>query len=148
MRHAVRTTLLALASVLALLMTGAPPAAASGEGFWTGTAHINCFGCGISNGTAEICYYGVVNGQVGLCQAVHATFTVDEPSSTCPLQGTATGSTTGAVRGNFAWTRVGYVAAYTTTGDVNGPGLAGFLFVGNPCGGPATVTIWGGGGGT
>lgn len=124
-----------LATSVVVGMTGA---SAADAGVFTGSASINCFGCGSSNGTAELdIAAGTLSGHV------HASYTVNEPPATCPVQGSATGSTTGAVTVNFVWTRLGATAVITTTGSVNGAGVAAFVVVGNPCGGPVTATVAG-----
>jgi hypothetical protein len=124
-----------LATSVMVGMTGAT--ADPGAGVFTGSANINCFGCGTSNGKAHLDVTGTVSG------GVDATFTVNEPAATCPVQGSATGSTTGAVTVNFVWTRLGATAVITTTGQINGAGVAAFVVVGLPCGGPVTATVAG-----
>ena len=86
---------------------------------FSGTASINCFGCGSSSGTADLTLLDTGG-------AVHADYDVTEPSITCPLTGSATGTTTGAINVNFTWTRTGATAVISTTGDVNGVGAAAF----------------------
>jgi hypothetical protein len=136
----------ALAGATAL---GTTPASAAGAGAFVGTAVIACFGCGTSTGTAALCWIGAYTGPpptVGLgCSAVvtgspnvTATYTVQEDGGVnCVITGTATGTTTGAVDVAFNWTRVGAVAVISTTGDINGAGVAAFVVtspVGLPCG--------------
>jgi hypothetical protein len=98
---------------------------------FTGTAHITCFGCGVSSGVADL----TVTTPLG-SGPVHATFTVVQSANTCPLNGTANGSFTGYLDGTFTWTRMGATAVITTSGDITGTGTAAFAptDLGNPCG--------------
>ena len=109
-----------------------------------GEAAIDCFGCGVSSGTAALWVAPAVPGLDA--PNTFATYTVIEIPSQCPITGSATGSTTGAMNVTFSWTRVGATALITTTGDVNGGGAAGFVVtdpVGNPCGGPVRAQVVG-----
>ena len=68
---------------------------------------------------------------------MHAAYTVTEGTGTdCVIQGQAFGTTTGAVNTAFTWSRFGAVAIISTTGDINGPGVAAFVVTtaGLPCG--------------
>lgn len=108
---------------------------------FTGEAAINCFGCGVSTGTADLTV--ISTGGMG---SAFATYTVFESPAQCPVTGSATGSTTGSVVVDFNWTRVGATAVITTTGDINGGGVAAFAVtnpLGNPCGGPVTAAVVG-----
>jgi hypothetical protein len=119
-----------------------------------GYAHINCFGCGTSTGTASmgtVCVSGNANGDdVAACGytrlgsgrrilngSATAIYTVQEdPGASCVITGSAdgTGDGTGTAFGRmmgslnaaFHWTRVGANAILTTTGDVTGAGTAEF----------------------
>ncbi len=128
----------AAASSIAMIST---PANAAGAVAFTGTAHIDCFGCGSSTGTADLTGVGTHSG------AATANFTVFEPEgATCVVTGSASGTVTGAVNVVFNWTRVGATAVITTSGDINGAGVAAFVVtspVGNPCGGPVTASVVG-----
>lgn len=126
-----------------------PGGGGSGQGGtaeFDGTAHIDCFACGTSSGTASLSALGVwLNGQP-ISGPVDATFTAFGSPGTCPVTGTASGSTTGAVNVNFNWTRLGAVAVITTSGDINGFGVATFTVtepIGVPCGGPVDATVAG-----
>ena len=77
---------------------------------------------------------------------VFATYTLFDSPAQCPITGSATGTTTGAVAVAFNWTRVGATAVITTTGDINGGGVAAFAVIdpaGNPCGGPVRAAVIG-----
>ncbi|HWL35974.1 MAG TPA: hypothetical protein VNQ77_07250 [Frankiaceae bacterium] len=111
---------------------------------FTGTTQMGCFGCpGPRPGTASLSVTSgvVING------SAHADYTAVLPAdTTCIISGTATGNVTGAVNVNFNWVRLGAVAVITTTGDINGAGVATFVItspVGNPCGGPITAQVAG-----
>lgn len=106
-------------------VAGGSPASA-GAGAFTGTVHINCFGCGVSAGTGAFTLFP--GGPFW------ADFWVDEPSAPCPLVGTAQGRFWGSVNGDFTWTRVGSQLDIRTNGV---PGEGSFTItspVGNPCG--------------
>ena len=146
-----RNVVLAAAVAGATAMTGTP-ANAAGAGVFTGVASINCFGCGVSNGSADLWVTGVVGTTpAAAVQGVtppnaKATFSVTEIPSQCPVTGSAVGVVTGAVNVGFSWTRVGATAVITTTGDINGGGAAAFAVtspVGNPCGGAVTAQVVG-----
>lgn len=116
--------------------------------WFLGTANIACFGCGTSSGTASLSATGVAHGGVIVGGAVNATYTVveDNDPTTCVISGTATGTTTGAVSVSFNWTRVGAVAVITTSGDINGAGLAAFVVTspaGIPCRSAVTAAVTG-----
>ena len=157
MRKTIRSLALVAAVAGNVAVSGAP-ASADGGGAFEGTASIACFGCGDSNGTAELCFTGVTfppveahicdggRGDAFQSSNVHATFRVHESPSECPVTGSANGTTSGAVTVAFDWTRVGATAVITTTGDINGAGVAAFKVtdpVGVPCGGPVTATVVG-----
>ena len=166
------------AALIGSVGLGTTPAhAGPGAVAFVGEAHINCFGCGVSSGTAELCAIGYVVPQ-GVVKCVDegplvdwandaianlpaippvpplptvapnvwATYTVFESPTTCPITGSANGATTGDVVVQFNWTRVGATAVITTTGDINGGGVAVFAVtdpIGNPCGGPVTAVVAG-----
>lgn len=142
---------LAVAGSLGL---GTPPASAEDVVVFHGVARINCFGCGTSSGSADLC--AIVKAPpyppyicVGIERShwdTFATYTVFEAPGQCPVTGSATGATTGAVAVTFSWTRVGANAVITTAGDVNGGGVAAFKVTepaGLPCGGPVVATVAG-----
>jgi hypothetical protein len=121
----------------ALCLSPVPASAQSlnGGGFH-GTAHINCFGCGASTGSALLDFSGVVNGMPIAEGAVQASYSVWEDPRLCPAVGSAAGYFTGAVDGTFTWTREGAFAVITTQGEINGVGVALFStkHVGLVCG--------------
>lgn len=136
-----------VASVAASLATTVMPASAAGAGAFIGTAHINCFGCGTSPGTASLTVEGASTAAPGTAIVsttpnVTATYTAveDNDPTTCVISGTATGSTTGAVTVSFNWTRVGAAAVITTSGDINGAGAAVFV-VTSPAGIPCRSAV-------
>ena len=146
MKNIMRSAVLAGAAVPAIALGTTGPAFAQGAGTFHGTAHINCFGCGSSSGSAALKVTGEVNGTAKAEAAVTASYSVTEAPGTCPATGNATGSFSGAVNGTFTWIRVGANAVITTAGDINGAGLAGFAVtspVGLPCGGPVDATVVG-----
>jgi hypothetical protein len=128
-------TAIIVASVAAAVATTSTPASAAAVVAFAGTATIDCFGCGDSQGTAELTGAGSVAGNVG---SAHADYTVHEGTGTdCVISGTAEGGVTGALNVSFNWNRVGAVALINTTGDVNGSGTAAFVVTGPaglPCG--------------
>ncbi len=137
----------ALAGSLAL---GIQPASASGGSFaFQGTAHINCFGCGDSPGTATLNYICVDlnEGVVCVYGVGTASYTATESSGVgCLLSGAWSGVMTGPVSVSFNLTRVGSFFVITTAGDVNGAGGGVFQVtapVGIPCGGPVDAAIVG-----
>ena len=145
MKAILRSALVA-AGVATALATSVLPANAVGAGEFEGFATISCFGCGGTQpGTAELAVNGV-NGTTPVVGAVilpgqtgnvHAAYTVIEGTGTdCVIQGQAFGTTTGAVNTAFTWSRFGAVAIISTTGDINGPGVAAFVVTtaGLPCG--------------
>jgi hypothetical protein len=123
------------------------PAQARGAAAFHGTAHINCFGCGGSSGTASLRASGEANGVAKAEGPVTATFSLFEDPNTCPLTGSAIGSFSGAFNGTFTWSRVGATAVITTAGDINGTGIALFqtTTVGLICGAfiPMNATVVG-----
>jgi hypothetical protein len=146
MKRIIRSAVLAGVAVSGIALGTTGPAYAQGAGAFTGTAQINCFGCGSSAGTASLKVSGEVNGQAVTQGNVNATYTVSEASATCPAVGSANGSFSGAVNGTFTWTRVGATAVLTTAGDIKGAGIAAFAVkspVGLPCGGPVTAEVAG-----
>ena len=139
-----------LASSVAISMTpaSATPPATGGVVVFSGTAAIDCFGCGVSQGTAELTGSGVVGTNVVTNGSAHADYSVSElnVSPACVITGSASGTVTGAINVAFNWTRVGATAVITTTGDITGAGVAGFAVtapVGIPCGGPVTADVAG-----
>jgi hypothetical protein len=148
MKAFLRTTVAVAAAAASIAMVGTP-ADAAGAVVFTGTANIDCFGCGVSTGTAELTGVGTLLDPANpvLTGAATANYTVNEPDgATCVVTGAASGTVTGAVDLSFNWTRVGAVAVITTSGDVEGAGVALFVVtspVGNPCGGPVTAQVVG-----
>ncbi len=166
-----RTALRLIGLVAALAPTigtpGAPASAMARSGgavLFEAAVHINCFGCGDSNGTASFCVTGTANGSAfagcGYEGQHHrgrraviggggvATYTVHEDNAIgveCVISGTANGTSatsgtalgrmSGAISGTFTWTRVGAVALMATAGDINGVGTAVFA-VTSPVGPP------------
>jgi hypothetical protein len=130
-----RSAVLAIGAA-ATIATGATPAsAAPGAVAFLGTATIDCFGCGLSQGTADLAVLGVVNGGAA-SGAAHAVYTVT-PTGNCLVSGVAEGTVTGAVNVAFTWVRVGAVAVISTAGDINGTGVGTFVItdpIGVPCG--------------
>jgi hypothetical protein len=153
-RLSTAAVLTALASSTAVAPSSAP--AAPGAGAFYGTVHIDCFGCGDSDGYGDWCWWYIVlpDGRIICLDDIlppwyntHATFTVHEsPGAECAVSGTADGVMTGAVNGGFTWARVGAFAVITTTGDVNGSGVMSFVVTspaGLPCGSPVTANVAG-----
>lgn len=137
-RMALRSAAFVMAFVTVLLQTS--PSTAAGAAGFVGTAHVNCFGCGSSPGTATLTVTCVDLGPGGnpCIGTVYATFIAveDNDPTTCVISGTATGSTTGVLVVSFNWTRVGAMAVITTNGDINGAGTAAFVItspIGIPC---------------
>jgi hypothetical protein len=144
MRSLLRSTVVGSALVAGLLP--APPAHAAGGVHFIGTAYVECHGCGVSHGTADLTVSGVVNGTVVVGSA-HADFTAYSGQGVvgCVISGQAIGTVTGAVNVDFAWARVGNVALITVRGEVNGAGHGTIVGTqaGIPCGGPAQFTVEG-----
>ena len=146
MKRLLRAAAVAVPAAASIALGTAAPGYAAGGGTFNGQAHIPCFGCGVSSGTASLSFSGVANGKVIVLGPMNATFTDTEQSTTCPVMGTANGSFTGALNGTFTWSRVGATAIITTSGDLNGVGVAAFVVVqpkGLPCGGPVTADVVG-----
>lgn len=145
MNRIMRSAVLAVPAGVAILAGTTAPAYAAGAGSFNGNAHINCFGCGASNGSANLKVTGVINGVAKTQADVVATFNVTEAALTCPAVGSAVGGFSGAVNGTFTWTRVGATAVITTAGDINGAGVAAFATTkaGLPCGGPVDAVVAG-----
>ena len=115
-----RRLLPAAAAATALLAPLAPPAHAAGSVVLTCTVHYSG-----GTGTAECTAAGIV-GTAVVSGAVHLNFST-QPN--CP-GATAVGSASGALNLAFVLTRVGPTGVVTTTGDINGAGLAQFS---QPC---------------
>jgi hypothetical protein len=132
-----------LATAVATSIT--PASAATGAIAFVGDAHITCFGCGDSGGTANLTGAGV--GGSASTGTATATYTVHEDTGAgCIVSGTASGNVVGVVNVDFNWTRVGAVAVISTTGDINGQGVAAFVVtspIGNPCGGAVSAEVAG-----
>lgn len=124
MKAILRSAVLAAGVVSTVAMMGAP-AQAQGAVAFTGTATIDCFGCGTSTGTATLSGSGVLNG-AAVSGSASASFDLEEPAATCPASGSASGSVTGVVNVDFTWLRVGATAVITTSGDIDGAGTAAF----------------------
>lgn len=144
MKAILRTT--TVVAALASALAGSPSVSAQDAGHYQGPANINCFGCGISSGTASLTFTGYYNGYAVVNGPAFASYTVVETPSQCPVTGSATGTVVGAVNVVFNWTRVGATAVVTTSGDINGGSVAVFAVtspVGNPCGGPVQALVQG-----
>jgi hypothetical protein len=144
---AILRTAVVAAGMATALATSMMPANAAGAVVFTGTADIACFGCGTSSGTAELTGVGVTTGGGAVNGSAHASYTVQEDAGVnCVITGTASGTVTGSVNVSFNWTRVGAVAVISTTGDINGAGVAAFVVtspVGLPCGAHVSATVVG-----
>ena len=145
MRSVLRAAL--VAPVLALPFAVASPASAHGVVEFTGPANINCIGCGVSTGTADLVFTGEVNGRIVVLGPGYASFTVNSPTGVmCMTTGSASGSITGAVNVCFNGTRVGNQVVLTVSGDP-GPFGRATLFttspIGNWCGGAVTMSVEG-----
>jgi hypothetical protein len=142
-----RLALLLSLGLTALPMTlTAPPAhAATFAVVFTGTAHLPKFPCPAGcNGT----FSGTANGTPK--GAMTATYHYVEPQTTCPAQGTASGS--GSIGGKpftFKWTRVGLTAVITLkVSGTSGAATAVFVPSNSACNGAArTATVAGAGAG-
>ncbi|MDQ1705137.1 MAG: hypothetical protein QOF18_1503 [Frankiaceae bacterium] len=146
MKRIMRSAVLAGAAVTGIALGTTGSAYAQGAGVFQGTAHINCFGCGSSSGTATLKVTGELGGTAMTQAAVSADYSVTEAAGTCPAVGSATGNFSGAINGTFTWTRVGATAVITTAGDIKGDGIAAFAVTspaGLPCGGPVTASVAG-----
>ncbi|MDQ1705134.1 MAG: hypothetical protein QOF18_1500 [Frankiaceae bacterium] len=146
MKRIMRSAVLASAGIASIALGTSSPAFAATEGAFNGTAHINCFGCGTSTGTAALKVTGAIGTKKVIQGAVSSSYTVVEAKGTCPAVGSATGSFSGAINGTFTWTRVGATAVLTTAGGIKGDGIAAFAVTqpkGLPCGGPVTATVVG-----
>jgi hypothetical protein len=146
-----------VAAVAASVGLSTPSASAAGAAVivFQGTAHINCFGCGTSTGTASLGGTGVRSSNLAAAPemgAATASYTVQEDAGvSCVVTGSADGTVTGFVNVTFHWLRVGALAVITTAGDVTGAGVAGFEvkgpdgnpLLGVPCGGPVDANVAG-----
>jgi hypothetical protein len=137
--------------VAAAATVAAPdPASAVSAATFTGTAHVVCFGCGTSSGTATLTVVGVVNRVVVTGPATASFDTVEPAGATCVITGFAEGdvvvqTVVGPQRSRLFWTRLGAVALITLP-DWRANGTTTFTVtspVGNPCGGPVTAAISG-----
>ena len=145
-----RTALVSLAvAALAVAPVAVPSASAATGGAvaFTGTAYLDCFGCGYSHGTADLSVIGLVGGNV-VDGPAYADYTMVQPniSPFCMISGSASGYVTGTVNVTFNWTRVGALALIGTTGDITGLGFATFTVTsptGVPCGGPVVAQFEG-----
>ena len=128
-------TLLTIVSVMALSLSlfALPASAAPGSGslVFTCTASLPNFPAASGNGTCSGTVNGAVVTSAGAQTAVqgsfNANFSYNEPTLTCPAQGTANGTFSingGQITGSFSWVRVGATAAITLS-NVNGAGLTG-----------------------
>jgi hypothetical protein len=129
----------------ATIATGTTPASADpGAVAFIGTATIACFGCGVSQGSADLTVTGTANGRV-VSGPAHAVYTVSEVS-VCSVQGRAEGTVTGTVNVTFLWVRYGATAVISTAGDVNGSGVGTFVITGPlglPCGSSVAAVVSG-----
>jgi hypothetical protein len=148
--------LCAVASLAATALSTAlsTPAASAVPGAieFQAAVRIDCFGCGDSIGSASLCtvFVSTPSGasvcagamtefvSVTAGPASEATFTVHEGTGIdCVISGTAEGDVFGAVNVTFTWTRVGAFALISTSGEINGSGVALFVITGPaglPCG--------------
>ena len=135
-----------IAAAAAAVGVTAAPASAEGALVLTGSAEIACFGCGASQGSAQLTVAGVHDGTV-IAGPITARYVAQEGGgATCAVSGVAQGSYSGVLSGEFSWTRVGAVAVVSLTGEHNGAGVVGFLVtspLGAPCGQPITATLAG-----
>lgn len=122
-------------------VAAAPTAAA-----FDGDVYMGCFGCGLTSGSAVLTVTGMVGGMPANGLA-YASFWAQQPTdSGCVVSGTAAGTVTGVVAGDFAWSRVGALAVFTLSGATTATGVATFSVtspVGNPCGGSVTARVTG-----
>jgi hypothetical protein len=138
----VRRIRIVLLALLAVATVVAPLPAATAE---PGGAVLSldltfaCFGCGVTSGSLT----GTVlagEGPLRTGATVTGSFTATQPAPTCPADGTGSGtlSTSDGYTTAFSWERLGTVTALTLRGYGSGTGTA--TIIGNPCGGPGTVT--------
>jgi hypothetical protein len=143
-----RSAVLAASVAAGLTMSMAPAHAVAPEAIvFTGTAHINCFGCGSSTGSAKLALAGTRTDAMAT-----ASYTVQEdPGVSCVITGSADGTVTSTSIGatvSFHWLRVGAVAVITTGGAITGAAVAGFAVTSPalpsvPCGGPVDADVAG-----
>jgi hypothetical protein len=155
MNKVLRTFSLAAAVASSMVFGGS--AGAAGGGAFVGTAHVDCFGCGTSDCDASLTVAGalVSTAPPGAAPVLGgaetgtetAPCTANEPADvTCVISGTASGKVEGVLNVDFNWTRVGATAVITTTGDIDGAGVAAFHVsspTGNPCGQEVVADIAG-----
>lgn len=138
--------------LLALLATTAltivPASAQPAALVFSGSVHVNCFGCDVQSPCqADLTIAGVTHSGGAATTWCYA----QEPSGAlCLVTGTAygevkgtSGSATRLDAVGFFWTRVGTFALITVFGDVTGQGTATFIAPGASCGGPVDATVVG-----
>ena len=150
MRSRLRNAVVAGAAVATTLAGTAPAFATNGVLSFDGEVYIDCFGCDVTTGRADLRLTGLI-GAVPLLRATAAAeFVADQPRGdlNCMHTGSATGSVNGPVDLEFNWTRIGMFAVISTTGDINGAGTAALTVVDPigvvPCGGFVRAVVVGG----
>lgn len=131
---------LALAALLTSLSLGTPPATAEPVVIqFAGVWHEDCWGCGPTNGWAELVLYGTHAGRA------RATFVANSPVGVlCTFTGVATGRIEGAVNLDFNWTRAYFTeVVITISGQSNGAGRATWVPSTTACGGPVDAFVEG-----
>lgn len=129
MKAILRSAVLAVGVASIAVLGTTPVSAHHGNVVFEGEAEIDTFGLGASQGRAKLRITGDVHGTTVVNEAATATFTLNEPAGTCPATGTASGDVTaddGSFSVDFNWSRVGATAVITTTGDIEGTGVAAF----------------------
>lgn len=143
MKAILRSTVLAAAIASTMAMSTGANAATAALAF-TGTANVDCFGCGPTECDASLTVVGLPASGGGDVEC-----TANEPGGAlCLVQGTASGTVTGTggLAGfsvDFNWTRVGATAVITVSGSTNGAGAAVFVATGVTCGAAVSAQVAG-----
>ncbi|MDQ1695116.1 MAG: hypothetical protein QOJ03_469, partial [Frankiaceae bacterium] len=141
--------LLGLAVATTVLSANPAPASAAAGGAFKGTLTINCFGCGASSGRATLKATGTIAGKRIVQAPLTMSFTFYSSLATCPVQGQATGTYSGAADGyfgaNFGPTGATF-GIVSFTGEINGVGTISLAST-TPdvisCGQPLSATVVG-----
>jgi hypothetical protein len=140
-----RLAILPALGLAAALCLPATPASAQGVGAFTGTVHLDCFGCGVSNGTASMTYVEAGTSVIALGSR-NAAMNVRSPIlGSCLVESTMNGDIAGVVNREFHWTVLGAVLVVTEwEADRAYWGAGTFVItspVGIPCGSQVDAVV-------